>query len=91
MPFFAADGRNEKKIPTASDRSDDPSRNEREAFLLKIHEVSFALDDLVLFLDTHPDDREAAGGIPFNACEFQSKGDAIADLTENLAADAAIA
>lgn len=60
LPFFAADGRNEKEIPTASDRSDGPSRNEREAFLLKIHEVSFALDDLVLFLDTHPDDQEAA-------------------------------
>ena len=24
---------------------------------------------------------QAAGGIPFNACEFQSKGDAITDLT----------
>ena len=30
---------------------------------------------------------QAASGIPFNACEFQSKGDAIADLTENLAAE----
>ena len=29
----------------------------------------------------------AAAGIPFNACEFQSKGDAIADLTEDLAAE----
>ena len=29
----------------------------------------------------------AAGGIPFNSCEFQSKGDAIADLTEDLAAE----
>lgn len=29
----------------------------------------------------------AAGGVPFNACEFQSKGDAITDLTENLAAE----
>ena len=25
--------------------------------------------------------------MPFNACEFQSKGDAIADLTEDLAAE----
>ena len=31
---------------------------------------------------------QAAGGIPFNACEFQSKGDPITDLTEDLAADA---
>lgn len=30
---------------------------------------------------------QAAGGIPFNACEFQSKGDAITDLTENMAAE----
>ena len=30
---------------------------------------------------------QAAGGIPFNACEFQSKGDAITDLHENMAAD----
>ena len=29
---------------------------------------------------------QAAGGIPFNACEFQSKGDAITDLVEDLAA-----
>ena len=29
----------------------------------------------------------ASGGVPFNACEFQSKGDAITDLTENLAAE----
>ena len=31
----------------------------------------------------------AAAGIPFNACEFQVKGDPITDLTEDLAADAA--
>lgn len=30
---------------------------------------------------------QAAGGVPFNACEFQSKGDPITDLFENLAAD----
>lgn len=30
---------------------------------------------------------QAAGGIPFNACEFQSKGDAITDLHENMAAE----
>mgnify|MGYP001774953878 FL=1 len=30
---------------------------------------------------------QAAGGIPFNACEFQSKGDIITDLTEDLAAE----
>lgn len=30
---------------------------------------------------------QAAGGTPFNACEFQSKGDAITDLFEDLAAE----
>lgn len=30
---------------------------------------------------------QAAGGVPFNACEFQSKGDVITDLVENLAAE----
>lgn len=30
---------------------------------------------------------QAAGGIPFNACEFQSKGDAITDLMEDMAAE----
>lgn len=30
---------------------------------------------------------QASGGIPFNACEFQSKGDPITDLTEDLAAE----
>lgn len=32
---------------------------------------------------------QAAGGIPFNACEFQSKGDAMTDLFEDMAADGA--
>lgn len=30
---------------------------------------------------------QAAGGIPFNACEFQVKGDPICDLTEDMAAE----
>ena len=34
---------------------------------------------------------QAAGGVPFNACEFQSKGDPITDLFEDLAADGATA
>ena len=33
---------------------------------------------------------QAAGGIPFNACEFQSKGDALTDLFEDMAAEGAI-
>ena len=30
---------------------------------------------------------QAAGGVPFNACEFQSKGDPITDFVEDLAAE----
>ncbi len=30
---------------------------------------------------------QAAGGIPFNTCEFQVKGDPITDLTEDMAAE----
>ena len=30
---------------------------------------------------------QAAGGIPFNTCEFQSKGDPITDLFEDMAAE----
>ena len=30
---------------------------------------------------------QAAGGIPFNTCEFQVKGDAITDLVEDMAAE----
>lgn len=29
----------------------------------------------------------AAAGVPFNACEFQSKGDAVTDLAEDMAAE----
>ncbi len=34
---------------------------------------------------------QAAGGVPFNACEFQSKGDPITDLYEDMAAEGTIA
>lgn len=30
---------------------------------------------------------QAAGGIPFNSCEFQVKGDAVTDLVEDMAAE----
>lgn len=33
---------------------------------------------------------QSAGGVPFNANQFQSKGDVITDLTEDLAAEATI-
>lgn len=30
---------------------------------------------------------QSAGGVPFNACEFQSKGDPVTDLFEDMAAE----
>lgn len=30
---------------------------------------------------------QSAGGIPFNSCEFQSKGDPITDMFESMAAE----
>ena len=33
---------------------------------------------------------QSAGGIPFNSCEFQSKGDPITDMFESMAAEGAI-
>ena len=33
---------------------------------------------------------QAAGGVPFNACEFQVKGDPITDIMEDMAAEGAI-
>lgn len=33
---------------------------------------------------------QSAGGVPFNANQFQSKGDVITDLTEDLAAEATV-
>ena len=32
---------------------------DRHALLQKINEISFVFNDLTLYLDTHPDDREA--------------------------------
>ena len=34
-----------------------------------------------------PYGQQAAGGVPQNACEFQSKGDPITDLMEDMAAE----
>ncbi|WP_181995768.1 spore coat protein CotJB [Clostridium sp. AM58-1XD] len=67
-PFFAADGAvgetettpataiggmlKNSPIVSAADR-------ERNELLQKIDETSFVLDDLILYLDTHPEDKEA--------------------------------
>lgn len=60
MPFFAAKHVEEKENLTAKEGPADPIQYEREKLMTKIYETSFALDDLVLFIDTHPDCKEAA-------------------------------
>ncbi len=59
MPFFAAKSYPGEAVPTAPGGSGNPAQQERELLMDKINQVSFALDDLVLFLDTHPKQQEA--------------------------------
>lgn len=52
LPFFKApEGKTQLK-PTGS--SLDPVQKEREALMGKITSISFAINDLTLYLDTHP-------------------------------------
>lgn len=57
MPFFAAE-----YIPpsnqTAADSLKDPKQQKREEKMAEIQKVSFLLDDLRLYLDTHPSDAQ---------------------------------
>lgn len=48
------DGRRGMQMPCAS-----ASDTTRQALMKQINEASFAMDDAVLFLDTHPDSAEA--------------------------------
>lgn len=59
MPFFAAESLPGEEVPMAHGGSGDPAQQERERLMAQISAVSFALDDLVLFLDTHPAQQEA--------------------------------
>lgn len=34
-------------------------KNDRQKLFLFIHEVGFAIDDIILYLDTHPQDKQA--------------------------------
>lgn len=54
-PFFAADTDGAKKEDEAPKSEE---QKERETMLKKIDEVSFVLDDLTLYLDTHEKDSE---------------------------------
>lgn len=53
-PFFAADIVSDKTFSPQT-----PQEEDRESLLAKIGEISFVLDDLTLYLDTHPEDQNA--------------------------------
>lgn len=61
-PFFAADT---LKVPEKSkssgilDGMESDEQKVREALMEKIYQTGFVLDDLTLYLDTHPQDQEA--------------------------------
>lgn len=70
LPFFAAEDANgikEDSFHSISENADAQKR--RETLMLKIQQISFYMDDLRLYLDTHPDDSgraediKEAGGI----------------------------
>ncbi len=61
-PFFAADMQSNKDAEPsdmARPAGLDPEQAEREHFLTEIMKTGFFLDDLMLFLDTHTEDRQA--------------------------------
>ena len=57
-PFFAADNLFQKMKKTPQSSLSSP-QDDRECLLNKIYQVSFVLDDLTLYLDTHPKDQNA--------------------------------
>ncbi len=48
-----------KEESLAADSNKTPEQQQRECLLSKINAISFFLDDLVLYLDTHPNQQEA--------------------------------
>lgn len=58
MPFFAAQSAMESRSPIAEGENS-AMLTDRECLLVKINEISFFLDDLTLYLDTHENDVQA--------------------------------
>lgn len=59
MPFFAADDSSTPGCGCGTPGSGDPEQQEREERMLKIYQICFTVDDLRLYLDTHPQDPQA--------------------------------
>lgn len=53
LPFFR--GEKDCSLPKPSASALNPEQNDREELMCKIASVSFAVNDLTLYLDTHPD------------------------------------
>lgn len=62
LPFFAAESLPGQIPPMAGNGNvvKTPEQEEREHLLARLNAISFALDDVVLFLDTHPQEIQAA-------------------------------
>lgn len=59
LPFFATDAP-EKPVPSTPDhQAKKPEEAQREALLTQIYQISFAINDLTLYLDTHCEDTNA--------------------------------
>lgn len=61
-PFFAAESLPGEEAPLSGNGAAGkmPQQQEREKLMSRISAISFALDDIVLFIDTHPNSGEAA-------------------------------
>ena len=59
MPFYAADENVTDGCACKTSGADNPEQKEREEKMLQIYQVCFAVDDLRLYLDTHPQDIQA--------------------------------
>lgn len=57
-PFYAAEQIPAVQEPLAEEASKSPQQKERESLMLELQKVSFVLDDLRLYLDTHPEEPE---------------------------------
>ena len=59
MPFYITDNQKDTLLSSGTGGSADPLQKEREHLMNRIYQVSFFLDDLILYLDTHEKDPEA--------------------------------
>lgn len=59
MSFFAADDGGNAGCCCGVSEAGDPQQQERERLMLEIYQICFTVDDLRLYLDTHPQDVQA--------------------------------